>query len=1150
MADGSIKIEVILDDSKMGGEIKKVEGRLGGIGNTAKRGIESVAQLAASLGLVGLAYKGIDMLKQSLDGAIDRYDTLNNFPRVMEQIGFDAQTSQKAIDKLSEGIQGLPTRLDEVASTAQSIAIMTGDLEGAVNTTLALNNAFLASGASTADAERGLQQYVQMLAKGEVDLQSWRTLQETMPFALRETAEAFGFTGQSATNDFYDALKNGDITMSEFNDKLIELDQAQGGFAETAQEASAGIRTAWTNMKTWFVMGVAGILEAIDELLGGTGSIEGAINGLKPIVQGSFSFIADRIRDVGSVIGFIKGKFNEWKPTIDSVLEAMQPLFEVFKETSENLREQLSPILETVTDLFFSLLPIITDLAMIVGGVLLAAFIVATTILNGVVNAVLPLVNAFLNLVDVVVNVANTIIAILKGDFDAALKYWEKAVESSIKFFENIWEGLVGFFMGIVDALVGWFNTLSEDAQEKVIEMVTNVSKFFTDLKNNAINKATELVQSVNNRFTNMKETIQNRVTEAKNQLANRFTEMVSNAKNKATEIVNTARQKFEEVKQNIQSKLTESVQVVSQKIGEMPGKVTEKVSDMISAGKDLIGGLISGIKQKGKDAIDAITGVVDGVINKAKSLLKIESPSRVFDDIGQDTIKGYERGIEKRQRHADKEITDLFKRIMSTTDKAFKSQLATINKNNAEIKKAETRASEDIYLIEKKAKEDKRKLTEAESIRIRRIEEDSAKKILNLQEKNNKIQRDVAKKQSAELLKIAEKYVEDKRKNGEMSIQDEIYFWNAMYRNAEKGSEQYELGLKNHQAAVKRLRQEVESINKEYNERIIAINNEYNNEVKRLNDEFEKEYDAHLNKMLNFAGLFDEFKRNHEITGQQLIRNLESQNKALADYDEVVNQLGSRISDENLITELKSLGVKAVGELQALNSLSDKQLEKYVTLYQQKFELARKHTDAEMQPMLDETNEKLEILKDDTSERLDELNKEWKKKIKQIVKSADKEFDSMRQVGIDAMQGLSNGMESMRGPLMAKAQSIASAIQRTIQSAFDIRSPSVWMRDFIGRNMMLGWIEGIDRERTAVLSKASQMAEWMQPEMKVTNRLRGVNAPIGHLLTPHNNVTSSTNSVTNTDQSVKQENHIEIHTHDSGAKEMERTLRRLKFGI
>src|SRR5690606_7491469 len=138
MADGRVTIEVLLDDSKVTGGVKKVEGRLSRLGDTARRGLGSITKLAGALGLVGLAYKGIDMVKNSLDGAIDRYDTLNNFPRVMAQIGFDADVSQKAIDKLSNGIQGLPTRLDEVAATAQNIAIMTGDLDLAVDTTLAL----------------------------------------------------------------------------------------------------------------------------------------------------------------------------------------------------------------------------------------------------------------------------------------------------------------------------------------------------------------------------------------------------------------------------------------------------------------------------------------------------------------------------------------------------------------------------------------------------------------------------------------------------------------------------------------------------------------------------------------------------------------------------------------------------------------------------------------------------------------------------------------------------------------------------------------------------------------------------------------------------------------------------------------------------
>src|SRR5690606_37056199 len=156
MADGRVVIDVILDDGRVTKGVANIDKSLGGLGQTARRGAAVVGKLAAALGLVYVAKKGIDLVTRSLDGAIDRYDTLNNFPRVMQQMGFDAEASEKAIQRLSDGVQGLPTRLDEVAKTTQRIAIMTGDLDGAVETTLALNNAFLASGASQADAARAI----------------------------------------------------------------------------------------------------------------------------------------------------------------------------------------------------------------------------------------------------------------------------------------------------------------------------------------------------------------------------------------------------------------------------------------------------------------------------------------------------------------------------------------------------------------------------------------------------------------------------------------------------------------------------------------------------------------------------------------------------------------------------------------------------------------------------------------------------------------------------------------------------------------------------------------------------------------------------------------------------------------------------------
>src|SRR5699024_6171004 len=106
--------------------------------------------------------------------------------------------------------------------TTQRIATMTGDLDGATETTIALNNALMASGSDAEKASRGTEQYLKMLSTGKVDMESFKTLQETMGLGLNKMAESFGFTGKSAQNDLYKALQSGNITFDQFNDKLIE----------------------------------------------------------------------------------------------------------------------------------------------------------------------------------------------------------------------------------------------------------------------------------------------------------------------------------------------------------------------------------------------------------------------------------------------------------------------------------------------------------------------------------------------------------------------------------------------------------------------------------------------------------------------------------------------------------------------------------------------------------------------------------------------------------------------------------------------------------------------------------------------------------------------------------------------------------------
>ena len=268
---------------------------------------------------------GLDLMKASLDKAIDRFDTLQRFPKVMQSLGHSSKDVAQSTKALADGIEGLPTTLDTVVGTTQKLTSITGNLKTSTKLTLALNNAFLASGASSEDASRGLQQYTQMLSAGKVDMQSWKTLQETMPYALQKTAESFGFAGKSAQNDFYAALRDGRISFDDFSKRLIELNKGTNGFAEMAKKNSEGIKTSFGNIVNAVAKGIANVIDAFDKMSKAvTGkSIAQNLDGIKNVVNNVFKAIVDSIRAVTPVVKTAVQVLGYLKPVLDPLLHIL-----------------------------------------------------------------------------------------------------------------------------------------------------------------------------------------------------------------------------------------------------------------------------------------------------------------------------------------------------------------------------------------------------------------------------------------------------------------------------------------------------------------------------------------------------------------------------------------------------------------------------------------------------------------------------------------------------------------------------------------------------------------------------------------------------------------------------------------------------------
>ena len=297
---GSITYQTKLDTSGFQKGVNEIEGK-------TKTGGASVKNIIAGLGITKLISTAMNTIKNSMDGAISRLDTMNNFPKVMSNLGISAKESQSAINKLSEGLQGIPTSLDAGALAVQRFTSKNNDVQKSVDIFLAVNDAILAGGASTEIQASALEQLSQSYAKGKMDMMQWRTLQTAMPAQLKQVASAMGVT----TDELGEMLRTGDNTekvFDEFINTIIKMDKTGGkGFKslkEQARNATGGIQTSITNMKTAITRGVAGMIQEFDKVLKKKG----------------FGSISENITKLGKQAENLLKNIGRWMPNVIDVL--------------------------------------------------------------------------------------------------------------------------------------------------------------------------------------------------------------------------------------------------------------------------------------------------------------------------------------------------------------------------------------------------------------------------------------------------------------------------------------------------------------------------------------------------------------------------------------------------------------------------------------------------------------------------------------------------------------------------------------------------------------------------------------------------------------------------------------------------------------
>lgn len=489
---GTAVVKLSFDGKDIKAELSSIESSAKKSGTSAGNILGNTLVVAAGNIIAKGVGKAFSAISSSIDTAIKRVDTLNQFPKIMKNFGVSADESTQVINRLNTNLLGLPTRLDDAAGSVRDLFLATKDLKQAEDLFYAINNAALVfAGGSSEAVDRFIYAYRQAMAAGRASAQDFNQMNEAIPGLMDKVAEAMGIT----TLELKEGLSNGAIGMNEFNEALNKLNAEGVGDMQSletaARDSTDGIGTSIENVKTRIAAGIAKIIDTIgaEEISTAIDNISSGFSKIAEVVKGIISFlqsnqwITDFLLNVVAVLGTLGvaiGVINAVMATspitwiilgVSLLIAGIVTLIQHFNEVSAWIHENLpwlGNILDAIGNLFNTIGQIAGQVFNAIGNffqsIIVPIFQKIGEFLGPIIGALFEAVGAKISSI---VNIFSTVFGVV-GNILSGL----------FNFFVNIFSGIGNFIGGVVNNIRGFFEGLGNGIRgifEGIRNVVSNI---------------------------------------------------------------------------------------------------------------------------------------------------------------------------------------------------------------------------------------------------------------------------------------------------------------------------------------------------------------------------------------------------------------------------------------------------------------------------------------------------------------------------------------------------------------------------------------------------------------------------------------------------------------------------------------------------
>ena len=473
-----------------------------------------------------------------------------------------------------------------------------------------------------------------------------------------------------------------------------------------------------------------------------------------------------------------------------------------------------------------------------------------------------------------------------------------------------------------------------------------------------------------------------------------------------------------------------------------------EVASELKNIGKHIIDGIVGGIKSSLSRIANVAGKIKDTLLSKLKGLFRIASPSKLMkEEVGAYIGEGIAVGIEESGQMAVDAAETVANGIIDAfagTETAVEYARRTAQKVGDVLERELTKQNAALQEMQKQAD-------------AQQAAEELADHKKQLAEKNAELNKAKKKDRQKILKEIAE--IEET--------------WNRKQAKAEKAAEQEAL-------------QERISLLKQFQQKYEAAL-----------DTIERKQDSLQSKLADYGELFERVKTEE---GKELFQlgDLKDDIKQLEKYGDALDKLKEKGISDSLMGEIAGMGVQdALDYMNKLISMSDTKFDQYVSLFEQKQQMAQGVAEkfykgefdaleksytgeipaflagvkAEISDVGAEVSESMQAVSaEGVSEGIAEQQPLVAEQAKQLTEAAKEEIAGyqadFKAVGECLMEGVAKGVrDGQSGVVNAVAKALQAAV-RAAKKEMDINSPSRVMAkigDYMAQGVGVGWSDRMD---------------------------------------------------------------------------------------